>query len=134
MHNLLHLLCRLPNGANIHNCRPSEVGTGKTLHGRRHGGREHDSLGEEMGGEGWRWEKKGSEERGVVGEGGGGGKEMEEGRGEGRTEGGKEEWRERMGGERGRGGVKVERGGEEGWRWREGERRGEGEEGEGGGG
>ena len=60
MHNLLHLLCRLPNGANIHDCRPSEVGTSKTLHGRRHGGREHDSLVEEMGGEG----QRGGEEMG----------------------------------------------------------------------
>ena len=106
MHNLLHLLCRLPNGANIHDCRPSEVGTGKTLHGRRHGGCEHDSLVEEMGGEGEgrRWKEKGREERGVVGEGGGGGKE----RGKGEEKGGEREGKRKGGkgegrGERGKG-------------------------------
>ena len=104
MHNLLHLLCRLPNGANIHDCRPSEVGTGKTLHGRRHGGREHDSLVEKVGGEGQgegrRWEKKGREERGVVGEGGGGGKE----RGKGGEKGGGREGKRKGGKGEGRGG------------------------------
>lgn len=94
MHNLLHLLCGLPNGANIHNCRPSEVGAGKTLHGRRHGGREHDSLVEEMGGEGEgrRWEGRGREERGGVGEKGRekGGEEERERRREGRGGEGKE--------------------------------------------
>ena len=105
MHNLFHRLGRLPNGANIDDCRPSEVGAGKTLHGRRHGGREHDSLVEELGGEGEgkRWEERGREERGVVG--------REE---EGERKGGREGRREERGRERGREEVRGEGRGREG--------------------
>ena len=52
MHNLLNLLRRLPNRANVHDSWSPEVGASKALHSRGHGGCEHDCLeGETEGGE-----------------------------------------------------------------------------------
>ena len=70
MHNLLHLLCGLPDGANVHNGRSSQVGAGEALHSRRHGGCEHDSLKGGWGGGGGVGEREGQERGETIRKGG----------------------------------------------------------------